>query len=87
MLSINTIARVVVNTVRAASSSASFDTGLLLAPDNQPDSDERRLQVYHSAAEATAALTEMGFASTSKNTTFDTAYITVKPAEDTRNER
>ena len=35
MLSINTIARVVVNTVRAASSYASFDTGLLLAPDKE----------------------------------------------------
>ena len=80
MLSINTIAHVVVNTVRAASSSASFDTGLLLAPDNQPDSDERRLQVYHSAAEATAALTEMGFASTSDVYRSAVKYFAASPA-------
>ena len=30
MLSINTIARVIVNTVRTAASPSSFDTGLLL---------------------------------------------------------
>ena len=65
MLSINTIARVVVNTVRASASPASFDTGLLLVKDNS-FSDPRRLQTYGSAADAVAGLTEMGFAPTSE---------------------
>ena len=65
MLSINTIARVVVNTVRTAASPASFDTGLLLAQEN-PFFDTHRLNAFSSAAEAAAGLTEMGFLSTSE---------------------
>ena len=60
MLSINTIARVVVNTVRTAASPASFDTGLLLVQEN-PFFDTHRLNAFSSAAEAAAGLTEMGF--------------------------
>ena len=43
MLSINTIARVVVNTVRASASPAAFDTGLLLTADSA-FTEDRRLQ-------------------------------------------
>ena len=45
MLSVNTIARVVVNTVHASASPASFDTGLLLALEN-PFSASDRLHAY-----------------------------------------
>ena len=65
MLSINTIARVIVNTVRASASPASFDTGLLLVSDANY-SDARRVQYYSSAAEAATGLTELGFADTSE---------------------
>ena len=43
MLSVNPIARVVVNAVRSSASPASFDTGLLLIKDtNYADSRRRR---------------------------------------------
>ena len=61
MLSINTIARVVVNMVRASASPASFDTGLLLVSDANY-TDARRVRYYSSAAEAAAGLADMGFA-------------------------
>ena len=63
MLSINTIARVVVNTVRAAATSASFDTGLLLVKDSS-FAESRRLQTYDSAGVAAAGLRALGFADT-----------------------
>ena len=65
MLSINTIARVIVNTIRASASPASFDTGLLLVKDSS-FAESRRLQSYDSAAEAAAGLTAFGFADTSE---------------------
>ena len=61
MLPINTIARVIVNTVRTAASPSSFDTGLLLVKDTN-FATTRRLQTYDSAAAATAGLTSLGFA-------------------------
>ena len=79
MLSINTIARVAVNTVRAAASSASFDTGLLLVPDAN-FTEERRLQTYHSAAEAAAALAAMGFTDTSDAYKSAVKYFAASPA-------
>ena len=79
MLSINTIASVVVNTVRAAASSASFDTGLLLVPDANY-TDERRLQTYHSATEATEGLTALGFVSTSEAYKSAVKYFAASPA-------
>ena len=79
MLSINTIARVVVNMVRAAASPASFDTGLLLVPDANY-TDERRLQAYHSAEEATEALTAMGFTDTSEAYKSAVKYFAASPA-------
>ena len=79
MLSINNIARVVVNTVRASASSGSFDTGLLLVPD--PNfTDERRLQAYHSGAEAAGRLVELGFASSGEAYKSAVKYFAASPA-------
>ena len=50
MLSINTIARVVVNAVRSAGSVASFNTGLILTPDANFTA-AKRLLTYSSGAE------------------------------------
>ena len=58
MLSINTIARVVVNTIRTSASPASFDTGLLLIRDPEYTA-ARRLNAYTSGAEAAAALADL----------------------------
>ena len=60
MLSINTIARVAVSTVRASASPASFDTGLLLARD-PGYTEERRLLSFASGADAAAGLAALGF--------------------------
>ena len=60
MLSINTIARVVVNTVRTSASPASFDTGLLLVKD-AGFTVSRRLQSYNSVTEAAEGLAGLGF--------------------------
>ena len=60
MLSINTIARVAVNTVRTSPSPSSFDTGLLLVRD-AGFTDSRRLQAYDSADAAAAGLAGLGF--------------------------
>ena len=51
MLSIDTIARVVVNTVRASASPASFNTGLLLISDTSYAAS-RRLREFNSASDA-----------------------------------
>ena len=60
MLSITSVARVVINTIRASYSSSSFDTGLLLVRDDS-FTEERRLITYSSGAAAAAGLTELGF--------------------------
>ena len=79
MLSVNTIANVVVNTVRASASPASFDTGLLLAPDSG-FTEERRLQTYSSATEAAAGLTALGFPATSEVYKSAVKYFVASPA-------
>ena len=79
MLSINTIARVVVNTVRASASPASFDTGLLLVSDANY-TDARRVLSYSSAAEAAAGLTDCGFSSSSEVYKAAVKYFTASPA-------
>ena len=79
MLSINTIARVFVNTVRASASPASFDTGLLLASDASYAA-ARRMQTYSSAAEATAGLTDYGFSSSSEVYKAAVKYFAASPA-------
>ena len=79
MLSINTIARVIVNTVRASASPTSFDTGLLMVLDSNY-TDSRRLQAYNSAAEAAAGLEALGFATTSEPYKAAIKYFAASPA-------
>lgn len=79
MLSINTIARVVVNTVRTAASPTSFNTGLILAQEN-PFSVSDRLHSFGSAAEAAAGLTDMGFLPTSELYRAAVKYFAASPA-------
>ena len=79
MLSINTIARVAVNTVRASASPASFDTGLLLVQDANFTAS-RRLQTYNSASEAVAGLEALGFAATSEPYRAAVKYFAASPA-------
>ena len=79
MLSINTIARVVVNTVRTSAAPASFDTGLLLVKDTSY-ADARRLQSYGSASEAAAGLTALGFGSSSEPYKAAVKYFAASPA-------
>lgn len=79
MLSINNVARVVVNTIRASASPASFDTGLLLVQD--PNfADARRLQTYLSATEAAAGLAALGFGTTSEPYKAAIKYFAAFPA-------
>ena len=79
MLSINTIARVVVNTILASASPTSFDTGLLLVQD--PNfAAARRLQTYNSAEEAVAGLTGLGFSTASEVYKAAVKYFAASPA-------
>ena len=62
MLSVDTIARVVVNAAAQSPAPTSFDTGLLLVKD--PNfTDSRRLQTCTSGPEAATVLTALGFGS------------------------
>ncbi len=79
MLSINTIARVAVNTVRASESPAAFDTGLLLVQD-PAFTDSRRLQSCNSAAEAAAGLGTLGFDTASEIYKAAIKYFAASPA-------
>ena len=65
MLSISTIARVVVNTVRSSEPAASWDTGLLLVKDSSFVA-EKRLRSYASAAEAAAGMVADGFSASTE---------------------
>ena len=55
MLSIDTIARVVVNAARTTAAPSVFDTGLLLVKDSSFTA-EKRLKSYANSAEAAAGL-------------------------------
>ena len=79
MLSINSVARVVVNAVRSAASPAAFDTGLLLVQDSSY-AEARRLQSYDSAEAAAAGLTALGFASTSEVCKSAVKYFGASPS-------
>ena len=79
MLSINTIARVAVNTVRSSESPSSFDTGLLLVQDAHY-TESRRLQAYSSAAEAAAGLAALGFGTTSEPYKAAIKYFAASPS-------
>ena len=79
MLSINNVARVVVNTIRASASPSSFDTGLLLVQDSNY-ADARRLQTYLSATEAATGLIALGFGTTSEPYKAAIKYFAASPS-------
>ncbi len=79
MLSINTIARVVVNTVRASASPASFDTGLLLVKDAS-FTESRRLNTWNSGAEAAEGMADLGFTAASEPYKAAVKYFAASPA-------
>ena len=79
MLSVSTIARVIVSTVRAGASPSSFDTGLLLIKDSGYTA-ARRLQSYSSAAEAAAGLAALGFGENSEPYKAGVKYFAASPA-------
>ena len=79
MLSINTIARVAVNTVRSAASPAVFDTGLLLVKDASYAAS-RRINTYDSAEAAAAGIVALGFAATSEPYKAAQKYFAASPA-------
>ena len=79
MLSINTIARVIVNTVRTSASPASFNTGLLLAKDAN-FTTTRRLQAYNSGQEAAEGMAALGFGSNTEPYKSAVKYFAASPA-------
>ena len=79
MLSVNPIARVVVNAVRSSASPASFDTGLLLIKDTS-FTDSRRLAAVDDSAAAIAQLTSWGFASSSEPYKAAVKYFAASPS-------
>ena len=79
MLSVNPIARVVVNAVRSSASPASFDTGLLLIRDASFEA-ARRLAVCDSSAAAVTQLTAWGFASSSDPYKAAVKYFAASPS-------
>ena len=79
MLSVNTIARVIVNTVRTSASPTSFNTGLLLVQEN-PFSTSHRLTYFSSASEAAAGLAEIGFLPSSEAYKAAIKYFSASPA-------
>ena len=79
MLSVNPIARVVVNAVRSSASPASFDTGLLLIQDASFE-DARRLAVCDGSAAAFSQLTDWGFASSAEAYKAAVKYFAASPS-------
>ncbi|MCR5565976.1 MAG: DUF3383 domain-containing protein [Clostridiales bacterium] len=79
MLSINTVARVVVNTVRAGASPASFNTGLLLVKDAEYTAS-RRLQAFSSGAEAAEGMAGLGFGTDTEPYKAALKYFAASPA-------
>lgn len=79
MLSVNSIARVIVNAVRSLGSISSFNTGLLLIRDTSFVA-AHRLAVCDSSAAAVAQLTTWGFASSSDPYKAAVKYFAASPA-------
>ena len=79
MLSVNPIARVVVNAVRSSVSPASFDTGLLLIRDASFVA-ARRLAACDSSAAAVTQLTDWGFTSSSDPYKAAVKYFAASPS-------
>ena len=79
MLSINTIAQVVMTASRPAARPSIFDTGLLLVKDTAFAS-AKRLRSYASSAEAAAGLIADGFAATTEPYKAAMKYFAASPA-------
>ena len=79
MLSINTIARVLVNAQRSAAQPTSFDTGLLLVKDSSFTAS-KRLKSYAGSAEAAAGLAADGFPSSTEAYKAAQKYFAASPA-------
>ena len=79
MLSISTIARVIVNASRTAAPPTSFDTGLMLIKDSNYAAS-KRLKTYDSASAAIAGLVADGFASTTEAYKAAVKYFAQSPA-------
>ena len=79
MLSINTIARVVVNAVRARGAGSNFETGLILTPLGNY-SDSKRLMSFTSASEAATGLINAGFTTSDQVYKYALKYFGVSPA-------
>ena len=79
MLSVNSIARVVVNAVRSSASPASFDTGLILIKDANY-ADSRRLATVDDSAAAVNQLTSWGFDSSSEAYMAAVKYFAASPS-------
>ena len=79
MLSVNPIARVVVNAVRTSASPASFDTGLILIKDVNY-TDARRLAAVDDSAAAVSQLTAWGFTSATEAYKAAVKYFAASPS-------
>ena len=79
MLSISTIASVLVNIQRSAAQPASFDTGLLLVKDTNYAAS-KRLKSYASSAEAAEGLVADGFSASTEAYKAAQKYFAASPA-------
>ena len=79
MLSIDTIAHVVVTAIRASASPSSFDTGLLMVEDAN-FADSKRLKTYTSSESALEGLTADGFGTTSEAYRCALKYFSASPS-------
>ena len=79
MLSIDTIARVVVNASRSAAAPSSFDTGLLLIRDANFTA-AKRLKTYNSATEAATGIVADGFNTSTEAYKAAIKYFAQSPA-------
>ena len=79
MLSISTIARVIINTLRSPEPTTSWDTGLLLVKDASYTA-EKRLRVYASAADAAAGMIADGFSASTEAYKATQKYFAASPS-------
>ncbi len=81
MLSIETIAKVVINAVRAAGSPAAFDTGLIMTPVNTDVyAESKRLMSFTSSNEAVTGLIAAGFTTADQVYKAAVKYFAVNPS-------
>ncbi len=79
MLSIDTIARVVVNAARTVAAPSVFDTGLLLVKDSGY-TDDKRLKAYTSGTDAAAGMAADGFTAATEAHKAAVKYFAASPA-------